>query len=168
MRFLRCRVFLLVSATWAVAACPELPQNIDKSEAISPLEPDKTEKCPVCGMFVAKYPDWTARVVFANGDIIYFDGAKDMFKFLLDLQKHLPGAAPDDLAGIHVTEYYRLKPIDARSAYYVIGSDILGPMGRELIPLASCEDAETFLHDHQGLRILLFQDVTASLLKTLD
>ena len=36
--------------------------------------------CPVCGMFVAKYPEWIAAVVFKDGHAHYFDGAKDMFQ----------------------------------------------------------------------------------------
>ena len=32
-------------------------------------------------------------------------------------------------------EYYSLTRIDARAAWYVIGSGVVGPMGHELIPL---------------------------------
>jgi len=35
-------------------------------------------KCPVCGMFVAKYPDWTASARFKDGTTYYYDGPKDM------------------------------------------------------------------------------------------
>ena len=27
----------------------------------------KTDRCPVCGMFVYKYPKWVARIVMKNG-----------------------------------------------------------------------------------------------------
>ena len=33
-----------------------------------------TAKCPVCGMFVAKYPDWTATSSFKDGSVSYYDG----------------------------------------------------------------------------------------------
>jgi hypothetical protein len=67
-----------------------------------------------------------------------------------------------------VTEYYGLRRIAARQAWYVIGSDVLGPMGHELIPLATPEDADEFLRDHAGKRILRFEEVTAALLADLD
>jgi nitrous oxide reductase accessory protein NosL len=35
------------------------------------------------------------------------------------------------------------------SAYYVLGSDIYGPMGRELIPFEKEADAKEFIKDHQ-------------------
>jgi nitrous oxide reductase accessory protein NosL len=67
-----------------------------------------------------------------------------------------------------VTEYYSVTRIDARAAWYVIGSDTLGPMGHELVPLATREDAEEFLRDHKGKRIIRFEDVTLELLRNLD
>ncbi|MGQ9653410.1 MAG: nitrous oxide reductase accessory protein NosL, partial [Thermodesulfobacteriota bacterium] len=39
-----------------------------------PLRPGPKDKCPVCGMFVAKYPDWTAQVLFKDGRSVFFDG----------------------------------------------------------------------------------------------
>ncbi|WP_027368204.1 nitrous oxide reductase accessory protein NosL [Desulfocurvibacter africanus] len=130
--------------------------------------PSKRDKCPVCGMFVYKYPDWTARVCFKNGKVAYFDGAKDMFKYLLDLAKYAPGMGRDDVAAAYVTEYYDLAPLDASRAFFVLDSDVLGPMGRELIPLMTREAAETFRRDHKGKRITLFQEVTPALLRELD
>jgi nitrous oxide reductase accessory protein NosL len=61
-----------------------------------------------------------------------------------------------------------VQRIEARQAYYVIGSDVLGPMGHELIPLENQADAEEFLHDHGGTRILRFKEVTLPLLLGLD
>ena len=124
--------------------------------------------CPVCGMFVTKYPDWLATLVYKDGHAHHFDGAKDLFKYLLELNKWAPGHRPEDIARIGVTEYYGLQRIDARQAYYVIGSDVLGPMGHELIPLQSAEDAAGFLQDHDGKRILRFDEVDLELLQKLD
>jgi nitrous oxide reductase accessory protein NosL len=130
--------------------------------------PGERDTCPVCGMFVARYPDWIATVVYKDGHAHHFDGAKDLFKYLLDLPRWAPGHHAEDIAVIGVTEYYGVTRIDARSAWYVIGSDTLGPMGHELVPLASEADAKEFVEDHSGARILRFDDVTAGLLQDLD
>lgn len=130
--------------------------------------PGPKDTCPVCGMFVALYPEWIATVLYRDGHAHHFDGAKDMFKYLLDMPRWAPGHRAEDITAIGVTEYYGLTRIDARSAFYVIGSDTLGPMGHELVPLASQEDAEEFMADHGGRRILRFDAVTAELLKGLD
>jgi nitrous oxide reductase accessory protein NosL len=130
--------------------------------------PGPKDTCPVCGMFVSKYPDWVATVLYQDGHAHHFDGAKDMFKYLHDMPKWAPGHATKDITLIGVTEYYGLTKIDAHAAWYVIGSDVLGPMGHELIPLASREDAEEFLQDHTGKRILRFDAVDMKLLDDLD
>ena len=139
--------------------------------AAEPLDlpaPGPRDTCPVCGMFVAKYPEWIGTVLYRDGHAHHFDGAKDLFKYLLDLPRWAPGHEAANIASIGVTEYYGLTRIDAHTAWYVIGSDVLGPMGHELIPLETEEDAKEFLKDHAGKRILRFDEVTLPLLKGLD
>lgn len=131
-------------------------------------EPGPRDLCPVCGMVVSKYPAWTATVVYRDGHAHHFDGAKDLFKYLFDVPRYAKNHRARDIARIGVTEYYELKRIDARLAYFVIGSDVLGPMGHELIPLASRADAEEFLRDHHGRRILRYEEVKRELPGKLD
>lgn len=136
--------------------------------ADSPAKPTSKDKCPVCGMFVSKYPEWSAQIRFGNSSTFFFDGAKDMFKFLSQPNKYIPGINPKDVKEIYVTDYYSLEPIEGKEAFYVIGSNVYGPMGKELIPFFREEDAKEFLKDHGGKRVLRFQEVTAELLKELD
>lgn len=131
-------------------------------------EPKPRDLCPVCGMVVSKYPAWIATVVYKDGHAHHFDGAKDLFKYLFEVPRYARGHRREDIARIGVTEYYGLTRIDARQAWYVIGSDVLGPMGHELIPFASRADAEEFLRDHKGRRILRFDEVSADLPARLD
>jgi copper chaperone NosL len=138
------------------------------AETVTFPKPGAMDTCPVCGMLVSKYPNWVATVVYRDGHAHHFDGAKDMFKYLHDLPKYAAGHDAKDIAAIGVTEFYGLTRIDARSALYVIGSDVLGPMGHELVPLATRADAEDFLKDHKGRRILTFREVTADLPEKLD
>jgi nitrous oxide reductase accessory protein NosL len=137
-------------------------------EGLQPPAPGPKDTCPVCGMFVALYPDWAATVLYKDGHAHHFDGAKDLFKYLLNLPKYAPGRSQGDIAAIGVTEYYGVTRIDARAAWYVIGSDVLGPMGHELVPLATQAEAQDFLKDHQGRRIVRFDEVNPVLLEQLD
>jgi nitrous oxide reductase accessory protein NosL len=138
------------------------------AEPVDLPSPGAKDTCPVCGMFVAKYPEWVATVGYKDGHAHHFDGAKDMFKYLQDLPKWAPDHQASEIDRIGVTEYYGLTLIDAHKAFYVIGSDVLGPMGHELIPLESREDAEEFLQDHHGVSILTFDQVELKLLLNLD
>lgn len=124
-----------------------------------PLPVTERDKCPVCGMFVARYPDWTAQVIFKDGTHDVFDGPKDMFRYYFDLKKYNPSKRQSDIAAIYVTEYYSTKLMDARDLFFVLGSDVYGPMGVELIPVATMENAKEFLRDHKGKRILKFDEV---------
>jgi len=130
--------------------------------------PSATDKCPVCGMFVAKYPNWAVTVKFKDSSSVYLDGPKDTFGYLLNVKKYTPGKDPSKVTDVTVKDYYTLKAIDGRDAFYVTGSDVYGPMGRELVPLEKAEDAREFARDHDGKRILKFGEVTPEVLKKVE
>jgi len=138
------------------------------AETVDIPEPGPRASCPVCGMFVAKYPEWIATVVFDGGHVHHFDGAKDLFKFLFALDRYAPGHGPGDIDVIAVTDYYDVEAINARQAWFVIGSDVYGPMGHELVPLKTAEDAAGFSTDHEGRATLRFGDITPALIRQVD
>jgi copper chaperone NosL len=143
--------------------------NMAPSHAVEPeVTIKKSDRCPVCGMFVYKYPKWVAQIVFQDGTAYFYDGAKDMFKHYFDTAKYTPGRSPQAIKAIYVTDYYEVELVEARSAFYVIGSDVLGPMGHELLPFKDRESAQEFLQDHKGRSILRFQEVTPALIQSLD
>lgn len=150
-------ILSLMLAAWVpLAAAQALPK------------PGTRDLCPVCGMLVSKYPNWVSVVTWKDGHAHFFDGAKDMFKFLNDLNKFAPGHSKENIAGIYVTDFYNLERIDARKALFVVGSDVLGPMGHEFVPLASKLDADDFMKDHKGKKILPFERITTSMANGLD
>jgi copper chaperone NosL len=138
------------------------------ADEVKPGKITPADKCPVCGMFVAKYPDFVDQVVFKDGNHAFFDGVKDMMKYYFDLPKYNPGKTTADIAHILVTDYYNMNLIDGTQAFYVIGSDVYGPMGKELMPFKDEAAAKEFKVDHKGTAILLFKDITPELIKTLD
>ena len=119
----------------------------------------KDDKCPICGMFVYKYPNWVAQILYKNKHYS-FDGVKDLMKYYFEHK--------DDITKILVTDYYTQKTIDATKAYYVIGSDIYGPMGDELIPFKNERDAKTFYMDHRAKKVVHFNDITQEEVYKLD
>jgi len=133
-----------------------------------PIKPSQKDKCPVCGMFVAKYPDFLAEILFKDGSYAVFDGTKDMFKYYFNLKKYNPKKRLEDIDSLYVTDYYNLTLMDGYQAFYVIGSDVYGPMGKELIPLEKEADAKEFMKDHKGQSILRFKDITLETLKGLE
>lgn len=121
--------------------------------------PGVKERCPVCGMFVAKYPMWFSMLIDENDQVFYFDGVKDMMAYYFKPEEF--GAVKGlKISKVEVKDYYSQKMIDGRAAWFVVGSDVLGPMGHELIPFDSETAAQNFLKDHHGTEILLFADIT--------
>ena len=123
------------------------------------------ERCPVCGMFVAKYPNWLTQVRLSNGTVKFFDGVKDMMAFTLNPASFgVPGQAAKEL---WVKDYYTLAWLDGRSAWYVLGSDVYGPMGHEFIPFGSAAAAENFRKDHKGTKVIRFDEITEPLVQSM-
>ena len=129
-----------------------------------PKMPDKKDRCPVCGMFVAPYPDWIATIVHKDGHQFFFDGCKDLFRYYFDLPEGQNKGTRGEIAEIYVTEYYSTKLVPVSEVFFVLGSDVYGPMGKELIPVAGKELAETFMRDHAGTQILKFKKITPEVL----
>jgi nitrous oxide reductase accessory protein NosL len=107
-------------------------------------------------------------VIFQDGSYAVFDGAKDLFKYYLNLKKYAPAKRVEDIASIYVTDYYSLELTDGPQAWYVVGSDVYGPMGKELIPFVKESDARGFMKDHKGKSLLRFKDVSVELIGGLD
>lgn len=134
-------------------------KRFETSKKVNTIVVDKDEKCPVCGMFVYKYPKWATQIYYGDKHFS-FDGVKDMIKYYF--------AHKDGITKMLVNEYYTQEAIDAREAYYVVGSDVTGPMGAELIAFKSKKDASEFSLDHKGKNVLGFDEITLEVVKKLD
>ena len=145
-----------------------LSLSLSSADEKAPTKPSARDKCPVCGMFVAKYPDFVAQIVFKDGTQAFFDGVKDMMKYYFDLPKYNPSKNIADIGLVLVSDYYKLTLLDGHKAWYVMGSDVYGPMGKELIPFQDEAAAKEFKVDHKGTAILQFKDITPEIIKPLD
>jgi nitrous oxide reductase accessory protein NosL len=154
----------------AVVAAMVLAMSLSQASAAEKkfIKPADRDKCPVCGMFVAKYPDWVAEVVFKDGSYAVFDGPKDLLKFIVGLKSYAPGKKQNEIDAVFVNDYYAVRPIDGRKAFYVLGSDVFGPMGRELVPFEKETDAREFLKDHHGRKMFHFDEISSGVLKQLE
>ena len=145
----------------------------DLSSLEDTVQVTEDEKCPVCGMYTYKYPRWAAQIFYEERDEKKhwsFDGVKDLMKFYFNPLKwgNYPIAKKENIVKILVTDYYTQKGIDGTKAYYVIRSDIYGPMGHEFIPFESLSDAQTFKKDHFGKKIIQFSDIVEEEVYQLD
>ncbi|MDH4944215.1 nitrous oxide reductase accessory protein NosL [Sulfurimonas sp. C5] len=138
---------------WDVKRVASTHQHFEK------LKVSKEEKCPVCGMFLYKYPSWVAKIEYKTKEY-YFDGNKDLFKYYFEHKT--------EIKNILVPDYYTQKTLDATKAFFVIGSDVYGPMGNELIAFETLKSAKKFLLDHKGEKILSFDEINEDMVYSLD
>jgi len=65
-------------------------------------------RCTVCGMFVAKYPNWLSQIQYENPEQTkFFDGVKDMMVFYFN-PEHYGGIPSEAIKNIYVKDYYSL------------------------------------------------------------
>lgn len=148
-------LFLLCTVQGSIAAGPKAGEGVNKES-----------RCPVCGMFVAKYPQWLTQINMSDGRSEFFDGVKDMLAYYFSPGQY--GAAAGAMVEeVFVKDYYSQDWIDGQEAFYVLGSDVYGPMGHELIPFSSQAAAENFLKDHHGKKIFRFAEITPEIIESL-
>ena len=122
-------------------------------------------KCPVCGMIVSKYPKWAA-LMELDGKKHYFDGVKDMMKYYIFDGDFIYDRS--HISKMSVSDYYTLEEIPAKEAFYVLDSDVFGPMGNELIPFRDEKSAKSFIEDHHGKGPVKFDEITDKMVMALD
>ncbi|WP_303720719.1 nitrous oxide reductase accessory protein NosL [Malonomonas rubra] len=132
--------------------------------AKQPQQPDKKERCPVCGMFISPYRDWMGTILFKDDSQLFFDGAKDLFRYYFSLPNKNDSRTRDDIAEIYLTDYYSVRLLPVNQLFLVLGSDVSGPMGHEMIPVTGEEAAKTFAKDHNGQKIISFEQLTPQLI----
>ncbi|NCO51684.1 MAG: nitrous oxide reductase accessory protein NosL [Deltaproteobacteria bacterium] len=149
------RLFLLLLAgvllsSFALAAEPRLPETDDR--------------CPVCGMFVKPFEQWIATLRFVDGQQLFFDGPKDLLRYYFALPATSVAKKParDGVKDLWVTDYYTSRLLPVAEVWFISGSDVYGPMGPELVPVAGKKTAESFASDHGGKKISAFADLTSA------
>ena len=135
--------------------------------AVTPAVPGADDRCPVCGMAVQPHQDWLTQVRFDDGSTLFFEGPKDMFRYLHSPHSYARDKAELEIVATFVTTWGDQRTIPLERAWFVIGSDVKGPAGEELVALGSIEEANKFIIEHGGTRLCEAGDVSPSVLAQL-
>ncbi len=107
------------------------------------------DRCPVCAMYPKKTSKFASGIALDDGRTFYTCGTGCLIRSWLHPEVYL-GAGDAKVERAIVPDYFAGRPIDATKAHWVGGSDVVGPMGPALVPLASKGDADTFVERHGG------------------
>ncbi|WP_428774548.1 nitrous oxide reductase accessory protein NosL [Vibrio sp.] len=154
---------LLIGLAALMSGCGdnEQQQMVRQAAAI-----EAADECHLCGMVIANFPGPKGEAYEKEQQSIdKFCSTRDLFAYILqpenkrqiqqvfvhDMSK-TPWQKPDD-------EYF----IDAKSAWYVIGSEKKGSMGETLASFGEKSDAEAFSKEFGG-KVYSFDQITLEIL----
>lgn len=161
----------LVLSALLVAACrdkqaPPPPALGVVTPAAPSARPARSGRCAMCGMDLSPRPSWVGEVELPDGSLRFGCSVR----CTLGMSMHAPeflGVESGALKRVEVPDY--LHPgamLPANEAWFVVDSDVRGPMGAELVPVASEADARVVVQRHGG-RVVRRADVTTALLQNL-
>ena len=131
------------------------------------VDPKEGDVCPICEMAISEHTLWVAVIMFSDGKHVKLHGPKSMFTYYFNLENYDKKYKKKNVSTLHVTDYYTLKHIRAEEAYYVINSNMLGPMGAELVPFKNLASAKSFIKEYGG-EILSYENITPEIVSSLQ
>jgi nitrous oxide reductase accessory protein NosL len=136
----------------------ENPMLLDKRLKIGVIvEPvDDKDHCAVCNMYPARYPRHKSQIFAQRKKTFHFCSTQCLFEFLGHSRKYVQ----TDIGPfqIWVTDFPTGAWTGGRTAYYVVGSEKLGPMGHEAIAFDKKKAADDFARKEGG-KVLTFSHV---------
>ncbi len=144
-----------------MAACSKSDKPVD----IKPIKLDRSISCAVCGMIPVDFPGAKAQIHYKTGEVDSFCCTQEMFTFYLqpDRPKNITAVFVNNMGKAdwnHPERHW----ISAEEAHYVLGGDVMGPMGETLVPFLELSDARSYVEDHGG-KIVRFDDVEMNMLR---
>ena len=146
--------------------------------------------CAKYGIDTSAHPEFRAYARLKNGSALAFASPKAMFAYFFE-GKNLSGnngvaSAEENLMGknpandnfsesnstnanfsgteLYVTDYASGEILRAQDAFYVFGSVLQSARGDDLITFARLRDAQDFMREKKGHKILQFREISARLI----
>ena len=158
---------LLVSVL--LTACSDDKASTDTAEVRGPVAFEAGDECHICGMIITELPGAKAQAVDSrSSNVQKFCSTQDMLSWWLQPEnKNLKAELyVHDMVKTPWEHPQDEHLIDARSAWYVVGSSVQGAMGPSLVSFSEREAAET-LAATKGGRVLNWEQLDMAVLQEL-
>jgi nitrous oxide reductase accessory protein NosL len=132
-----------------------LARRLKKGNIVEPVEP--RDRCAVCEMFPARYPKNKCQIVAPDARVIHFCSTQCLFEFLTHPDRYTHYKMNPSM--IWVSDFGSGDWISGKTAYYVVGTAVYGPMGFEAVAFDRRSAAVDFVR-HNGGRILTFDEIS--------
>ncbi len=155
---------LMVSAALLLSGCfqdNEQQQMLKQAVAI-----ESADECHLCGMIIANFPGPKGESFVKNQEQVHkFCSTRDLFAFYLQPEntRQVTQMFVHDMSQTPWDKVNDEHFIDAKKAWYVIGSSKRGAMGQTLASFAKKEDATAFSKEFGG-NVYPFAEITIDIL----
>lgn len=129
--------------------------RIEQGKIVEPI--DNKDKCAVCKMYPARFPQNKCQLQTTEGEVVHFCSTQCLFEYLNNSPKY--GKTELDIKLIWVIDFDSGQWIYAENGFYVLGTKLSGPMGKEAYPFFNLEHARRFSRANRGT-VLRFKEVT--------
>lgn len=146
-----------VAAGQSGPAAAAHPVTADGQMHLSP-----SDRCPVCAMFPARRPETAAALTLRSGETFTFCSNGCLLRTWLRPGVYL-GKQAGAIDRVVVRDFFSGQFIDGRSATWVAGSDVMGPMGPAIITLDNADHLAAFQKRHGGRWVFTFNEVDDAL-----
>ncbi|MCG9754363.1 nitrous oxide reductase accessory protein NosL [Shewanella insulae] len=146
-----------------LSACGQESENNAVREAVAIEHGDE---CHLCGMLIGNFPGPKGELYLKTEETVKkFCSTRDLFSFLLDpeYRKQVKEIYVHDMARSPWQAPQDSHFIDARQAWYVVGSSQTGAMGKTLASFGEQKDAEAFAAEFGG-QVYPFGQISLSML----
>lgn len=157
--FLVSFIILFSSFTILTACSP------GKAKLPPPRKVTSTTTSKLCGMFLKQYPGPESQIIYRNGKTYFFCDTVELFEWI-----HLKSVAVRVPLVMYVQdmahnswEHPDDNFINAKNAYYVIGSKRMGCMGPTFVSFSSRTAAGKFIEKYGG-KIYKFNEITVKMI----
>ena len=157
--FLVSFIILFSSFTILTACSP------GKAKLPAPRKVTSTTTSKLCGMFLKQYPGPESQIIYRNGKTYFFCDTVELFEWI-----HLKSVAVRVPLVMYVQdmahnswEHPDDNFINAKNAYYVIGSKRMGCMGPTFVSFSSRTAAGKFIEKYGG-KIYKFNEITVKMI----
>jgi len=121
---------------------------------------EQQQRCKHCGMRLDPASAWRADLVLADGTTtVPFDTPRCAFTSWR--------TGKTAASAIRLQEYYERKWRNGEELRFVIGGDVVGPMGPDLVPVDPTRVTK-FIQDHAAERSLRLEEVTADVVAKIN
>jgi nitrous oxide reductase accessory protein NosL len=134
---------------------------------LAPKPVPQDARCPVCGMYPARFEKWAAQVIYKDGASHFFDSPVNLHVFLADVSRYTTAYTQADIHASFVTDVVSGVWLEVSTAWYVLGSNALGPMRDGNLPAFATHKSALAFAQAQGGTVMIASDVTLDHLHTL-